>query len=152
MKPMITNGGSHPADAWADHAVETLLDLVQIDPASTSDDAKAARLTKRELSPKLFAVINAKLEAVQQAEKTLPKTVTTTDTAYAHCYALNIANPDLDNFTNVVLEQLKGTPFEAHFNQPDPKAAVRSILGQCMADVMHIERRYHHDRLLKLGA
>ncbi len=149
MKPMITNGGAHPADAWADHAVETMLDLIQIDPASTSDAAKAARLAKRQLQPKLFEVINAKLDAVQKGE---PAEVMTPDAAMRHAMNIQIANDDLDTFTAQVLAVLVGTPFSDHFNQPDPKAAVRSILGQCMADVIHIERRYYHDRLLAKGA
>lgn len=147
MKPMITNGGSHPADKWVDHAVDTMLDLVQIEKDSTTPEAATARQAKRDLRPALFEILNAALDAAQKAEQTLPKGVKTPDAALAHAYDLQVDDATLDDVLAKVTRSFAKTPFGPHFAQPDPQSALRSIIGQCLADVMHIERRYHHDRL-----
>lgn len=147
MKPMITNGGSHPADKWADHAVDTMLDLVQIVEDSTTPEAATARQAKRDLRPALFEILNAALDAAQKAEQTLPNGVKTPDAALAHAYDIKIADNTLDDVLAKVTRSFAKTPFGTHFAQPAPQAALRSIIGQCIADVMHIERRYHHDRI-----
>lgn len=152
MKPMITNGGSHPADKFADHAVDTMLDLVQIAEDSTSPEATTARQAKRDLRPALFEILNAAFDAAQKAEQSLPKGIKTPDAALAHAFDIKIADSTLDGVLSQVTRSFAKTPFGDHFAKPDPQAALRSIIGQCLADVMHIERRYHHDRLTAKGA
>lgn len=152
MKPIITNGGSHPADKWSDHAVDTILDLVQIEQDSTSPEATTARQAKRDLRPALFEILNGSLDAVQKAEQTLPKGVKTADAALEHAFNLQVDNATLDDVLAKITRSFSKTPFGAHFAKAEPQAALRSIIGQCMADVMHIERRYHHDRLTAAAA
>jgi hypothetical protein len=52
VKIMITNGGPHPADKWAELTTDTVLGLVQIAEDSVSDEAAAARAAKRACAPR----------------------------------------------------------------------------------------------------
>jgi hypothetical protein len=44
---------------------------------------------------------------------------------------------------------LAATPWREHFEKPDVQQALRNIVGQHTADVMHHEHRYHADRTAK---
>jgi hypothetical protein len=64
---MITNGGPHPADKWADQATETLMDLlVDASPDADTPEAASARQAKRDLRPVLFAILNKHHDRVQK--------------------------------------------------------------------------------------
>jgi hypothetical protein len=148
MKPMITNGGSHPADKWADHAVETILGLVEISEDSTSPEAANARQAKRDIRHALFEIMNSAIDSAQKAEQSLPKHVKTADAALSHAFTLQIDDAMLDGVLAKVTRSFSKTPFSSHFAQSNTQAVLRNIIGQCIADAIHIERRYHHDRLM----
>ena len=69
MIPMITNGGPHPADKWADTTTETILGLIQVSEGSETPEAAAARTAKRELRSILFGLFLEHHDAVQRAER-----------------------------------------------------------------------------------
>ena len=152
MRPMATDGGSHPADKWADHAVDTILDLVQIPSDSTTPEAASARQAKRDLRPALFEIFNGHFGTTQKAEATLPKSVKTPEQAREHAFTLNVDNAAIDDILGKVTRSFSKTPFGDHFGKAEVQAALRTIIGQYTADVMHIERRYHHDRLTAQAA
>lgn len=148
MRPMITNGGPHPADRWAEVTTDAILDLIQIEADSVTPEAAQARQAKRDLQPVLFVIFNAHHSRVQAAERgAVPKSLKVA--------ADNVAAP-LEPATDYVMEKmfaaLAATPFAAHFAKPEVQAVLTQIVGQHTADVMHIERRYHHDRLTAKGA
>lgn len=141
---MITNGGPHPADKWADMTTETILGLVQVAEDSVSPEALAARDAKRKLRPILFDIFNEHHDKVQkheQGELSKSKKLTTDP----------VQAIDTKKHTPSTMEQvdaaLADTPFAAHFAKPEVKAVLHAIVGQHTADVMHIERRWHQDRL-----
>lgn len=141
MRPMITNGGPHPADKWADVTTDTILDLIQVQEDSVSPEATAARAAKRNLRPVLFEILNGHHDRVQKHEQgELGK-----DAKRIHA-ALDPwphATPIMDQ----VNAALAATPFADHFAKLEVKIAVGGIVAQHTADVMHIERRWHADRL-----
>lgn len=144
MKPMITNGGPHPADKWADVTTDTIMDLIQVQKDSVSPEATAARAAKRDLRPKLFAIFNAHHEAVQASERAdVPKSLAA---AGAHVAKQLDPTPIVTPTLAKINAVLAATPFANHFAEPNVQAILQGIIGQHTADVMHIERRWHHDR------
>jgi len=145
---MVTNGGPHPADKWADVTTEAILGLlVDANPDDDTPEAAAARQAKRDLRPKLFAVLCGHHDEVQNKErKRLPSEVKHFLAAKDHVAAA-IEMPDQWGAENAVLAVLAATPWADHFAKPDVAQVIRNIVRQHTADVMHIERRWHHDRL-----
>lgn len=150
MKPMITNGGPHPADKWADMTTDDIMDLlVDSNPDAATPEATAARQSKRDLRPALFAIFNAHHDRVQKHERGQLKAVKDHAAACDHCD--HTKNPlDVTPHLSVmdqVFAALAATPFAAHFAQPEVQEVLRQIVGRDTANVMHIERRWHSDRL-----
>lgn len=139
MDFLISNNGPHPADNWAALATTRILDMIQIDANSTSPTAVEARLAKEDLRPKLLRYLNDHFGEVQSTERTHVRRVYDDLNVDEHLPTI-LAN---------VSALAKGTPFAAHFKNPDFLETVRRIVGQFTANVMHIERRYHADRKQK---
>lgn len=147
MKPMITNGGPHPADKWADMTTDTILELVQVKEDSVSPEATAARAAKRDLRPVLFNILNAHHEDVQRQEQDHCKKNVAKSDASEHAVSFIDPSKHLPTTLEQIDAALAATPFAAHFAQPDVKIILSNVVGQHTADVMHIERRWHEDRL-----
>jgi hypothetical protein len=146
MQPMITNGGPHPADKWADMTTDTILGLIKVGEDSVTEEAAAARQAKRDLRPILFDIFMGHHDGVQKHERGhLPKNIKTAEKANAHAHALDVT-PHM-GVADEVFSALAATPFAAHFAKPEVQDVIRQIIGSHTADVMHIERRWHHNRL-----
>lgn len=146
MKLMITNGGSHPPDKWADVTTESILDLIEIAEDSDTPQAAAARQAKRELRPVLFAIFNQHHDKVQQHERGELKAVK--KHTEADLLATGKINPhEHMGVMDEVAAALAATPFAAHFAQPVVLGVIKQIVGQHTANAMHIERAWHRDRL-----
>ena len=129
-KLMITNGGSHPADKWADATVEAITSLlVDGNPDDASAKAQSARQAKRELTPKLFAIFNVHHEQMQSHSLTKQSVSAPIDVIAEAKAALSSVNAVLAK-----------TPFAEHFARPDVQAILFQIIGQHSTDVIHIER------------
>lgn len=152
MKAMITNGGPHPADMWADATTDTILDLIQIADDSVSEEAAAARQAKRDLRPVLFNIFMFHHVKVQNGEQRVLKEIGHHKAACEHCAKDIEVHPEVTTVLIDVNKVFQTTPFAAHFAQEHVQAVLRSIVGQHTADVLHIERRYHVDRLAAKGA
>lgn len=151
MKMMITNGGPHPADKWADMTADAILDLIAVSEDSNTPEALAARAAKRDLRPVLFDIFNDHHSAVQGTEQRhLTATVKTCEHAEAHVQSPLDVEPHLPVMSKV-FNTLAATPFAAHFAKPEVQAILTSIVGQHTADVMHIERRWHQDGLVAVS-
>jgi len=143
VKIMITNGGAHPPDRWADATVEAILDLIQIAEDSVSPEAFAARQAKRELAPKLFAILHAHHAGVQTEHRAKLKQAKASKVGEAIDVTPHLATAD------DVLKLLAQTPFAAHFAKPEVAEVIKQTIGQHTADVIDIERRWHADALAK---
>lgn len=149
---MVTNGGAHPADKWGELTSNTIVDTILPQGSAADSDVSAAalasRTAKRALRNTLFDILTAHHQGVQQFEQTANVAITTA----AGAAALALAPPDPTPHMTVmdqVNAAFAATPFKDHFAKPEVQALVAQIIGQHTADVMHIERRWHHDRLTK---
>jgi hypothetical protein len=141
MKLLITNGGTHPPDKWADTTVESLLDLIQIDEASSSAAAVTARAAKRALRAELFDAILPHHRVNQSDER-----AALSDDAAEHlCCALDPGGAVEKAFADIHPLLLTG-PFKAHFSQPHVIEVVRATLARDFGTAAYIERSHHCDR------
>jgi hypothetical protein len=150
---LVTNGGPHPADKWADVTANVIVDTLLVDsrPDDVSEQAAAARAAKRKLRNDLFDIFNDHHDIVQKAERVENGKCKKPADAAARVIALHDPEPHMG-----VLERVNAvfasTPFSDHFAKPEVQEIVKTIIGQHTVDVMHIERRWHHDRLTNKGA
>lgn len=147
MQPMITNGGPHPADKWADMTTDTILALIKIADDSESPEAVEARQVKRDLRPILFDIFMGHHDGVQKGERRDLVKLKKLDDAHEHCNKQLELHDDCHSALEEVNAALATTPFGAHFAKPEVQAVLQQIVGQHTADVQHIERRWHVDRL-----
>lgn len=144
MKMLITDGGPHPADKWAEVTIDAILDLIDIKTDSVSPEAAEARQIKRDLRPKLFDILNAHHDGVQKHHRGVldkakkPQVDQVID-----------VEPHMDGADAVLslLASLPQTTVGLHFASEHVRNVVRSIVGQHTADVIDIERKWHKDRL-----
>jgi hypothetical protein len=137
MRPMITNGGPHPADRWADVTTDTIVDLlIDANPDSVTPEALIARQAKRDLKPKLFDIFNSHHDGLQKNDGKPHSAVDA---------PIEILGETLSTLAKVN-KVLAATPFATHFAKPEVQAILTSIIGQHSTDVVHIERRYAADR------
>lgn len=146
---MVTDGGPHPADRWADLTANTIVDTILVDsnPNDGSANAISVRLAKRELRNALFAVLIVHHSDVQRLERVDNTAVKKAADAAERVIAPLDPTRYMVNAMDAVNATFAATPFAAHFAKPEVQAVVAQIIGQHTVDVMHIERRWHHDRL-----
>lgn len=143
MKFMVTNGGPHPADKWAEVTRDAILDLIVVDENSASEAAVAARDAKRMLSLTLFNILNRHHDAVQKHERS---ELRKKDGHKRLCVQYDPTAP-AEAALSEVLNALAAVPmFADHFAKPEVRETLFRIVGQHFADAMHIERSYHADR------
>lgn len=140
MQIMITNGGAHPADKWAETTTETLLALIVVNESSVTPEAAAARAGKRNLRPALFEILVAHHGAVQDHER-------------GQCKNAKHASSDrfdptehVDEAMVEIDEAFAGSPFAEHFGKPEVREIVRRIVAQHFVNSMNIERLIAQDK------
>ena len=138
---LITNGGPHPADKWADLTTKTILDLIQIADDADTPEAAVARQAKRELSPVLFKIFMEGCQCVQNEERSA--------LSKEGCKRLHkklAPHSHADEAMEKVHDALEFTPFGEHFRKPEVEAVIKQIIGQHYANAQHVERSWHADR------
>lgn len=148
---LITNGGPHPADKWAEITAKDILDMIQIgEPRAdqTIEETVAAmnaRKAKRLLEPVLVNIFEESHTALQQHER--GKLGAKGERCGVKRLEIDIdAAPHCEGPFAKVIAAMKGTPFEAHFNTPDAQAHLRAIIKTRKSSVMHIERSWYADQ------
>jgi hypothetical protein len=149
VKMLITNGGPHPADKWADLTTETILEMIAVADDADTAEAQNARAAKRSLRPILFDIFNGHHEDVQQGERVDLKAIKDHGEACAHCEKKYELHDGVAITLQNVNAALSATPFAAHFAQAHVQAVLQQIIGQHTVNVQHIERSWHRDRLAK---
>lgn len=149
MQTMSTDGGEHPMSYWADTTSNYLTDtLIAVREESESRQADIARRVKMQIKVKLYDTLLKHYEAVQKAEQEhLTANIKTVEQIGEHLMKplepLDAVTPMMDDIHAIFAE----TPFKTHFAQDHVKVILQNIVAQHTADVMHLERRYHADRL-----
>jgi hypothetical protein len=133
---LITNNtsGNHSAADWAQATADH---LVHVGPNADN----ATRLAAMRLELTLIDVLTTAHESVQSAEKS--KLSTTGD---AHLATDIDPSAAVDTALASVVAAAKGTPFEAHWADPQVQAQLRQVLGSHFGSSIHIERKHHSSR------
>lgn len=133
MQFMVTDGGAHPPDKWAEITTNEILALIQIE--GDSPEAIEARLAVADLRPKLVRFFTEHHDGVQKHERKKARSLADGLDPSSHV--------DRCSWYDDVFST---SPFAAHFAKNEVQEVVNRIIGQHTADVMHIERRYHADK------
>lgn len=130
---MITNGGPHPPDFWAQATAEH---IAPIAPTMTG----SRRLDALALQARIQGALTPHHDAVQQAERA----------AIAADPNRLMAGYDpeqhVDEALAAVVAASVGTEWEAHFHDPAVVDVIRREIGAHFATAQHIERSWHADR------
>lgn len=147
MQPgiMITNGGPHPADKWAAQSAAQIAALIQVDEASDSDEARAARRAKPRFELDLADALEDHHDSVQSGERNAldehghSRHEHSLDPAEHHEATLE------DAMADVAKVAARYPQFADHFARPEVEAVVKSIIASHFATAMHVERSWHRD-------
>lgn len=141
-KIMITNGGVHPSDKWAETTAEQIVDLIQVDPDSDSPAAKAARLAKPRLKLDLQEALEPHHDTVQQHERGKIKE----HGLERLSHPLTPEAKHIEDALAAILAKTKDTVFAAHFALPETQTVLRHMIGGHFITSADIERSWHADR------
>ena len=136
MHLMITDGGPHPPDKWADFTTWQIMTAIDIAPSADPSFAKA----KRDFEYKLFGLLTDLHDGVQASERGKLKQDA------AHIGSVLSPQQAASDAANKVVESARGTPFADHFQKNEVRGFIYQTLCQHFGDAMHIERSWHADR------
>ena len=139
VKVMITNGGTHPPEKWAEQTAEQLVDVIQIEP--TYPNYEVALQDKNVLKGKLMEAMVKHHGNVQDRERDQLKA---SSERLTHDLAPHQSH--LEETLADVNAVFQASQFSAHFAKPEVQQFVRSTIASHFASAMHIERSHHADR------
>ncbi len=132
---MITNGGPHPPEKWADVTAREIAGLIVIEPTAPTQ----AVIDKREFETRLFKLLAEQHKHTQDRARTgLMEAGHVDHRQLVHDRASVVAEK--------VVALAHGTRFGDHFAKPEVKTFVHNVIGQHFANSVDIERRWHRDR------
>lgn len=134
---MVTNGGPHPASAWAQITTDSILELIQIELTNSPATLKAMA-AKDDVRPKMLAMFTSHYTLVQNLERFAVVKKTPADKLDPSSSITGVCSD--------LYRLLAATPFADHFARSSVRMILYRIVGQHTANVMHIERRYFADK------
>lgn len=138
VRIMITDGGPHPADFWAQVTAEHI--------APIKEDMTGARhAAALRLQAKIAEALEPHHARVQENEK-----AKCTNDAAHHLLAVEPevhAGADANLAIADIVAAAAGTEWEAHFKDAAVQAEIREEVKRHFATAQHIERSWHADRL-----
>ncbi len=132
---MITNGGPHPPEKWADVTARAITDLIVIEPTAPTQ----AIVDKREFEMALFKLLIEQHKHTQDRARNALA-------AEGHVDHRQIVHDRAPAVTEKVTALAHGTRFAEHFAKPEVKSFVHNVIGQHFANSVDIEHRWHKDR------
>jgi hypothetical protein len=136
---MVTDGGPHPPEKWADISAAQIMSMIQIAP--TADPS--AMIAKRELELALFKVLRRLHEQNQEIER---ETLKKRGASYLQTPLDVVLRVIVKTAVTEVVNAARGSPFAAHFEKPEVQAHIYNIVGQHFTDAADIERKWYADR------
>lgn len=136
---MVTNGGPHPPDYWAETTANQIVTFDTTDPSSPRVQAGRA------LVKKIEAVLTAHHETNINGERAALK-------EHGHARLMHANKADehidcsLDDIVGEVVAAADGTEFAAHFARSDVKVYLRTLIGSHFQSAQRIERSWHADK------
>jgi hypothetical protein len=140
---LSTDGGDHPADAWAVISADQICDLIRIDPSSGSPEVVAARVALPRLRADIVAALVPHHAEHQQAEDS---SIAADPARLAVPYDPTVR---LGQAMTAVATATAGTPFEAHFRDERVKTVVAGILGSHLNTIAAARRSWAADALAR---
>ncbi len=132
---MVTNGGPHPPEKWADVTARAIGDLIVIEPSAPTQ----AVIDKREFEAALFKLL---VDLHKQLQHTARWRLGET----GHVEHGPLVQDRASEAANQVVALAGSTRFAAHFAKPEVLTFLHNVIGQHFADSVHIERSWHADR------
>jgi hypothetical protein len=130
---MVTDGGPHPPEMWAEATADQIIDISAQAPESKLQEA-------REFRTKLVTILTGHHDMVQQHER--GKLV---ERGAAHLTTEIDPSQHVDDPVADVVAASRGYSFEAHFAKPEVQDYLRQTIGNHFATAIHIERSWHAD-------
>lgn len=131
---LITNGGPHSADKWADITVDQ---IVQVSPTASAE----MRMEANVLRVNLKAVVSQLHASVMSGERTL------LDADGDGRLGSPLDPTELrEDAVAAVVNAAKDTAWAEHFAKPDVQEYLGRLLMQHFCSIMDIERSWHADR------
>ena len=131
---LSTDNGPHAPADWALATASVVFDL-------SATQLKGENLLKaKKLRLAIAECLMPHHSNVQNNER--EKLATNVNHMDSPLFVQNHVDTAMGNILNVS----KGTPWEAHFANPDVQNAARAIIGSHFATAQHIERLWHADR------
>lgn len=146
---MITDGGPHSADKWAEESAGEIMALVKVDPDRPEDTAadkerkSSARKTRMYLEADILGVLEPHHSAIQDLERTMLKE---SDERLNHPMRPDVGTVDAAVNGVVGAAAKYGEPWASAFADEGAKAMVHDIIYRHFQAAMHIERSWHVDR------
>lgn len=133
---LITNGGSHPAEKWAE---ATAAQLIRI-----GESASPEALTGgRKLEVAIIDILEGHHRSNQSGE--VAKLEEHGPDRYVHDIDPN-EHVDIVAVAQSIFDAAKGTQFSTHFERPEVQQYVRDVLASHFATAQDVERQWHADR------
>lgn len=130
---MITEGGPHPPEKWAEQTADQIISV-----AESAPDALLAEA--RSFHRAIIDILTKHHASVQRIEREHLRS------KGAGHYASPIDPlPHIENPVTQIIDTAKGTSLESHFAQPFIKTYLMQVIGNHFHDVVMIERSYHRD-------
>lgn len=136
---LVTDGGPHPADKWAEQSAAQIADIIHIEPDSIAFNELTAQ--KTEFEKEVAAALTDHHDAVQKHE------IAAIDEHGMDRLGHPIA-PEAEHLDAAVdaVKQVASTKiFGSHFAKPEVTAFVKETLGSHFASAKHVERSWHAD-------
>lgn len=137
MQVLVTNGGPHPPESWA---IATAQHIAPIDEELQKTDG-ARHLAALKLQAAIADALVPHHANVQAHEKSSLASL-----GDAHLSSELGASDCVDEAVVAVQQAAKGTPWEAHFQEPEVIAAIHHEIHVHFRTAQQIERQWHCDR------
>lgn len=131
---LITNGGPHSPEDWAQVTAGQIIDIGSQSPAALLAEARA-------FEAKIIGVLARHHQLVQQQER--GQLVAEGSARLAGALDPTGHIPDA---VDDVIAASRDTSFASHFAKPDVRDYLERLIGGHFASSMHIERLWHADR------
>ena len=133
---MITNGGPHPPEKWADVTAKAIADLIVIEPSAPVE----AVIDKRGFEAALFKLL------VEQHRHTQDRARAICTENHDHGDHRHLVHDRATAVAEKVVALAHNTRFAEHFEKPEVRTFLHNVIGQHFANSVHIERSWHADR------
>lgn len=141
MKIMITNGGKHPAEAWAQTTSDSICDLISVKPDSVTPKAIAAREELPVLKKAIYDKILPHYQQLQQQESGLLEGV-----GPDHLLVPYDPRDRASKALSEINEAFSKTMFAESFAMPAPQDVLMRMLCQHFTTALHVERSWYANK------